>query len=464
MAYRRLSKTADGTKINRKPGMGGRNLGSDTYAWNYSLPCKNPSCKSYGKPHPHCMCYGGGGYGDRPEAAALAEGGEVHFCATNQPHHPSCEYYAGGGEVQPEPPHDHHSAVSHGLLGLLKNAGHASMADPEKHRKTLNEAKSHMSRLQDPVDGLEEPRKTLGVKLANHLSGGNNEDAAEMMQGHPLTGSIGKTHLKEIMGRMSGPVMSQEADPEAFRSSVDFLHSAMKGHETLKKKSESLLGAKDLDKMKPDKSQRETLKKHLSELQADPKKMLAVGGSLGHYLPDQAAALGALTSTATDYFNAMKPKPQKMGPLDSEPVPDKMQNAQYDRQLDIAQQPTLILQHVKDGTLQPQDLKTLSTLYPGLYKSMVNKAGEALIAAQTDKMEIPYRQKLSMSMLLGEPLDSTMTPMAMQAIQKSQGLQQVQQQAKNNPKKASAVELKQINRVDSIGETPLEHRQMDMKE
>ncbi len=52
------------------------------------LPCENPSCKSYGRPHPNCRCHGD-----------LAEGGEASFCARDQKHKNGCEYFADGGEV-----------------------------------------------------------------------------------------------------------------------------------------------------------------------------------------------------------------------------------------------------------------------------------------------------------------------------------------------------------------------------
>lgn len=54
------------------------------------LPCKNPHCHSYGKPHPNCRCYGG-----------HAEGGEVTpFCSEARAHNPDCEYFADGGDVK----------------------------------------------------------------------------------------------------------------------------------------------------------------------------------------------------------------------------------------------------------------------------------------------------------------------------------------------------------------------------
>lgn len=60
-----------------------------TYAaYNAGLPCKNSACKSYGKPHPNCRCWG-----------EMAEGGEVEFCSSDRAHQADCEYFAEGGQV-----------------------------------------------------------------------------------------------------------------------------------------------------------------------------------------------------------------------------------------------------------------------------------------------------------------------------------------------------------------------------
>lgn len=69
--------------------------GEANFAYEAGLPCKNPNCKSHGKPHPNCRCYTSG-----EVTATMADGGEVaSYCAYGVPHHPGCEY-AGGGEVE----------------------------------------------------------------------------------------------------------------------------------------------------------------------------------------------------------------------------------------------------------------------------------------------------------------------------------------------------------------------------
>lgn len=47
-------------------------------------PCLNPSCKSYGSPHPNCNCY--------------AEGGMVgNYCDSKRKHESDCQYFKDGG-------------------------------------------------------------------------------------------------------------------------------------------------------------------------------------------------------------------------------------------------------------------------------------------------------------------------------------------------------------------------------
>ncbi len=62
-------------------------------AYNAGLPCLNPHCKSHGKPHPNCKCYGG-----------YAKGGEASpFCSEAREHQPDCQYFQNGGGVTANP-------------------------------------------------------------------------------------------------------------------------------------------------------------------------------------------------------------------------------------------------------------------------------------------------------------------------------------------------------------------------
>lgn len=398
----------------------------DTYAYDAGLPCRNPHCKSQGQPHPNCKCYSSGGEDH------FAKGGQV--CAQGTQHDSGCIYYSEGGEV-----HEHHSAVNGGLLGLLKNVGQEKMSDPDSHIKSLD-------------------------KIKNHLIEGDPDKALKVFNGHPLSGAILKKHAAPVLGVLANPIVKNQANPESLKSASAYLCNVMRGHDVLNEQIDSMLGSKSNMKLKPDDNARTALNDHLKSLQEDPSKLLNIGGNLGHYMPHQATKLGALGTTAIQYFDTIRPKPIQNAPLDTVPKVDKMAEGKFNRQLDIAQQPSLAIQHVKDGTLQPNDLVTLKTLYPGLHESMVQKAGQALIKAKNDKIELPYKQKRSLSLLLGQPLDSTMTTGAMQAIMKAQGPQQMNNQAKAQKKPSLDTEFAQINKADKMSLTPLEARQVDRKD
>jgi hypothetical protein len=210
-----------------------------------------------------------------------------------------------------------------------------------------------------------------------------------------------------------------------------------------------------------DKESREALKAHLSELQHNPEKMIDIGGNIGDILPMHAAALGSRAANAVSYLNTLKPQRPRMGPLSEPSRPDPLAEAKYNRHLDIANNPNLVLQHVKDGTINQQDLTTLNTLYPDLAQSMKNKAYEIIIESKEKGQVIPYKQRIGLSRLLGQPLDYTVTPQAMMAIMQANTPSQSPQQG---PKKASGTELNQISKTNELYETTTQDRLADQKQ
>lgn len=326
-------------------------------------PCINPSCKSYGRPHPNCLCYGSGS--SEIGWSQMAQGGEV--CSRNDPHHSSCEHYEHPQETLDS------SIYHHGLLHLLTKTGHSKSEDPSRSMHDHKEAS---------IKGMR----------AHH------------------------SH----MGNLFEKVEKHKSDTKASMA----------------------------------------LKNHLDYMQQDPESLLDVGGNIGG---NHGAQIASLAGTAINHLQSFKPVQSQNAPLDQKSPIDKMAENRYNRHLELAENPASILQHVKDGTLRPSDIQTISTLYPKLFTSMKSKANDSLMEAITNGKIIPYKQKLSLSLLLGQPLDSTQTPQSMQAIMASVGPQQVQNQAQKQPKKASGVELKQINKVDEMSETSLQRRQIARK-
>jgi hypothetical protein len=85
--------------------------------------------------------------------------------------------------------------------------------------------------------------------------------------------------------------------------------------------------------------------------------------------------------------------------------------------LDLAAEPLGILNHIKAGTLTPEHLNHFKSLRPEVHDHISKKITQRILDAQQDDEKPTYRVRQSMSMFLGSPLDSTMTPQAIQAIQ-----------------------------------------------
>lgn len=230
--------------------------------------------------------------------------------------------------------------------------------------------------------------------------------------GHPLLGAwMGEKVLAPVFSAFITPLAKTAIDSEGAKASVDYIGNVIKGQKLLKNAAGSLFkaGAEIIPKeLMPTQSSRDKLEKSL-EYASNPQSMMNVGGSLGHYMPEHAQAAAQTAMAAKNLFDQLKPKQSQPNPLDELSNIDPYKQAAYDRQLDIASQPLLVLKHAREGTLQIADLNTINTVYPGLLKKIASETYEQMIQSKTDGNAIPYKQRLSISMLTGQPLDSTMS-------------------------------------------------------
>lgn len=235
---------------------------------------------------------------------------------------------------------------------------------------------------------------------------------------------------------------SQPINSTAFKATVDFIQSAARGENLLTKAASSFFkaGSEVLPaSMIPNAASREDLQKSI-DYASNPNNALTIGQGLGHYLPDHATAAAAMSQTAVNYFKGLKPVQAKAGPLDSPAPVDKSQLARYNRQLDIAQQPLLALKYCKEGTLRPQDMQTLNVIYPGLGKKLASECFNEMTKALSTGQAVPFKQRQSLSLLIGSPLDSSLTQPALAAVVMSNAPRGAppQQGGGKKPSKASA--------------------------
>jgi hypothetical protein len=217
-----------------------------------------------------------------------------------------------------------------------------------------------------------------------------------------------------------GPV-----EPAAFKSMVDFISHQIKGETSLNRSIKNLFkaGSEVLPRNElPDESDHKKLDKQLQRLNQDSSSLMNTGGKTAYYLPDHNGVLAGVASRASQYLNSLRPSTDKPGILDDERVPSKAEVAQYHRALSVAESPLIVLHHINEGTLLPQDVVTLKTIYPTAYEKMSQKVVSEMTEQVAKGKSIPYVKRLGLSMLLAQPLDSTMTPQFIQASMASGAL------------------------------------------
>lgn len=137
---------------------------------------------------------------------------------------------------------------------------------------------------------------------------------------------------------------------------------------------------------------------------------------LATHMPAQNMVLASAKNRVYNYLKGMKPQP-KPGLSYDEEHKDPRQDEKYDNAIDIANKPLKVLQHIKDGTLLPEHVKHLTSLYPEVHTQLSKRLTEEISKQQLAKKSPDYKTKMGLSLLLGTPLDSSMTPAAILAAQ-----------------------------------------------
>lgn len=140
-------------------------------------------------------------------------------------------------------------------------------------------------------------------------------------------------------------------------------------------------------------------------------------GAIADHFPTQNILLQAAKGRISNYLNSQRPL-QNIAKLPFDHVvKDKNKERSYDRLLDLANQPALIFNHIKDGTLTSEQTQHFTQLYPELYDHLNKKMTERISHAQANGEVPPYKIRQTMSLFLNAPLDSSMTPASAQAVQ-----------------------------------------------
>ena len=279
-------------------------------------------------------------------------------------------------------------------------------------------------------ESLEKP--SIGSKLADWwydkaspeaLGAGVGAAAAHsVIPGSGFVGAyLGKDLLSPVFGAIIKPLMEKGMNSEALNSTLAYTKSVQKGNSLVEKAMKGLFipGGSQLVR-EPSQKDLEKLDNHAKDLGENVDKMADLSSRVSEMLPDHGIEMSKAIGTTVQHLNTQRPSTDPGMPLNSPKVVSKMQQAQYNRTLAIAQQPLMVMNHIKDGTLTAKDVQTMSTLHPGMYQKLSTGLAQQIAQAQADGHNISYHMRMSLSKFLGHPLDSTMQPMAIQAAQPMQ--------------------------------------------
>lgn len=281
----------------------------------------------------------------------------------------------------------------------------------------------------------------------------------------PLVKALGKDIPDAIrLGLLKFLGSNQEISPSAFKSMVEYINHTRKGETALSNGIKNIFKAGSEvipPRLLPTDKDRDKINKAVDQMKQDPNRMLGVAGNMGHYMDEHATALTQTAANAVNFINSQRPNIGKASPFDTQRVANAYEKAQYNRTLDIAQQPLIVLKHIAEGRLTPADVSAQRTMYPALYNRTVEKLTDQLANASAKGHTIPYKTRMGISMYLGQAQDSTMQPQSILAAQPKppQSQPQTATQPASNPKRSTASLSKMPKMYQTNTQSAAEDRQ-----
>lgn len=337
---------------------------------------------------------------------------------------------------------------------------------PESALQKINAVGTLLEQFEKLPHNFSNTARTL-EKLNQYIPGGAVAMTGALM-GHGVLGLVAGPLVKILAKDAPDAVRlsmlkfmgsNQPLEAGAFKAMTDMARATLRGEAAATRAARGVFksGSKVGPKREVSDNDRQKLDKQLLAYKEDPTKLFNVGGDTGHYLPDHGTAMAETAARAVNYLNSLRPDVDKRMPLDAKLPANAVQKAKFNRALDIAESPLLVLDHVKEGTLLPEDLVTLQNVAPGLYDRLKNKLNTEMIDHLSGDESVPYKTRIGLALFLGQPLDSTMTPAAIQSLQASSVPPQPQQAP--NPK-PSATSMQKLSKIGAETATPGQQRQM----
>jgi len=183
-------------------------------------------------------------------------------------------------------------------------------------------------------------------------------------------------------------------------------------------------GRENIDGKKPN-SKLEAFKNmqtNFSNIKKDPDalfdKMNINTLRLSKHAPNTFTAITGNIMNAMTFLQEKMPKdPRQQGAFDFRRAPwepSSTQLAKFERYVEAVEHPLNILKDIESGSVSPEQVETLATVYPDLYSRIQR---EVMDQITTSNEPVPYSKRLQLGLLLNIPTDSSLNGPAIAQLQ-----------------------------------------------
>jgi hypothetical protein len=156
---------------------------------------------------------------------------------------------------------------------------------------------------------------------------------------------------------------------------------------------------------------------HINDLANNPAALQAAlerqTDGVHEHAPDTAVALNTATSRAVAFLASKAPQQVKNGIMPPLP-PSAADVARFHRYYEAVERPHDILKQAAAGTLTPEAVEAVRTVYPEMFEKQIVPA---IMSKLAEVKSVPYRSRLMIGMLLGQDVDGSMTAASVAANQ-----------------------------------------------
>jgi hypothetical protein len=189
--------------------------------------------------------------------------------------------------------------------------------------------------------------------------------------------------------------------------------------------------------------------------------LLQQNPGLGVHYPEQNMLTTALKGRVSQYLSGLKPDPNPPRLAFEDPPDIRAQTKSYQRALDIAIHPLGVLKEIKQGTIEPDHIKHLNSMYPELVGLMGKHITQKITEQQLKGQKPGYVVRQGLSMLLQTPLSPELKPGNIQAAQQvfqRQKAGQQQMPPAGSPRKSDTKSLTKSDQAFLTGGQALARR------